>query len=250
MTANIIVGRCCISWFSFELAGFDIDVVRRTWRAALQFFALWVCINVISVQVPRLIIFANFGAAGVSVFAVFVTYTRATRLFSATVSQAAQAEIGRSYVSGGAEEARQIIEQVLGSTIGITLVLLVCELIGAPVIMPLWTNGQMAVNWGLLAVLAAVALVGAYSDALMISLSALNKVGLLSLWYGGVLGFGVALGITLARLGSLVAIVGACLLLPELAVGLFATQVLERSVGRLKLRVPQTGFWFPFGRKL
>ncbi len=244
---DIVVAGYRVPWLSFRLADFDPAVLRETWRPALGFFGLFVCINLIGVQVPRIVVFQAFGAAALSMFTVFVTYTRMARLFSSTVSLAAQAEMGRSYANGGVDEARRLIEHVLGSTVYLTLGLLIFELIAAPVIIPVWTHGEVPIAWDVLVALAIVALVGAYSDTLLISLSALNRVGLISAWYAVGLGLGIVLGIALAPIGGLLAVIAATLFLPELVSGLSATRVLTGIVGITKIRPPSLGFWMPFG---
>src|SRR5205085_710774 len=148
----------------FRLGDFDTGALGRTWKASLAFFGLWICINIIYVQVPRLLVFQFFGAAALATFTVLVTYTRAARMIALMVPQAAQVEIGLAFGDGQTEQFKKLVETAVGWAVVVAAVVLGIAMVLAPFVVPVWTRGHVAVEWGLFTALAVSALVGTYFD--------------------------------------------------------------------------------------
>jgi O-antigen/teichoic acid export membrane protein len=219
-------------WLSWSPQDFDLGMLRRTWRPSLGFFLLYTGVNVVNIQAPRLIVYHYLGAATLVAFTVLATYTKTARNLAAMMSQAAQVEIGRAYAGGGVQLATSLVHNVIAMTVMAGFVLLAAEMALAPLIVPLWTHGQVAVQWDILATLAVVALVGTYFDAALLATSALNKVLLAGLGYWIGLAAGLSLALVLLPPLGVVAVTGIGLLLPELAGSIAATRSLDAVLHR------------------
>jgi O-antigen/teichoic acid export membrane protein len=242
LAMNIVVAVLHAPWVSLSLRNFDFSALRRTWKASLGFFALLVCVVVFATQLPRLIIFHFFGASVLAGFSVLVIYTRAARLLAQTMSQAAQVEIGRAFAHGMLGQVKNIIEAILGGAVGTAGLILVVEIVLAPVVIPIWTHGQVQFSWGVLAALAAVAFVGAYFDAAMVGVAAINRVGSTALAYAAGLVIGLLGGtILLPILGPAAICLG--LMLPELGGAWAAIRTLNNTVPHLGLRALPQSLW-------
>jgi O-antigen/teichoic acid export membrane protein len=242
LTTNMIVALLYAPWISLSLRDFDLGALQRTWKASLGFFALLVCVVVFASQLPRLIIFHYFGASVLAAFSVLVIYTRAARLLAQTVSQGAQVEIGRAFAHGQLGQVKNIIEAILGGAVGTAGLILAVEIVLAPIVIPIWTHGQVRFSWDVLAVLAAVAFAGAYFDAAMVGVAAINRVGSTALAYGAGLTVGLLGGTALLMiLGP----VGICigLLLPEFSGAWAAIRELNNTVPSLGLRALPQSLW-------
>jgi O-antigen/teichoic acid export membrane protein len=226
------VTLCCAPWLSWRVRDFDLAVLRETWRASLGFFLVFAGINVVNIQVPRLIVFHSFGAAALVVFTVLVTYTRTARNLVSMMSQAAQVEVGRAYARADADQTARLVQGVLGSSVALGVLLLAGALLFAPLVIPLWTHGEVAVDWTLLAALAVVALVGTYFDSSILLAGALNRILAAGIGYWIGLIAGTALALMLLPGIGIVAVAGIGLLLPDLIGAIAATRSLEALLRR------------------
>ena len=215
VAVSFAVAIWCAPWISFNPFDFDLRAVKETWKASLSFFCMFVFMSIINVQVTRVIVFHVFGAAVLASFSVLLTYTRAARLIASMLSQAAQVEIGREFGRGSMDGAGKLIQAIVTATLGIGLAVVAVELLLAPVIIPLWTQGRVATSWSLLAILSLVAVAGTYFDALVVPLGAFNRVSASAAGYGAGLLVGLGLGMALLPWLGLSAI-ALYLLVPEL----------------------------------
>lgn len=233
---NVVVALQVAPWVRFKLVDFDTGLLARTWKASLGFFVLWVCVNIVSVHVSRLIVFQFFGASALAAFTVIATYTRAARMVPSMVSQATQVEIGRAFGQRQYDQFRSLVEAVMASTTVIAVVLLVIEVLAAPVVIPLLTRGQFGVDWHLLCMLALIALVGTYFDAVLVAAASLNRVTRIAANYAAALTVGLIAAVLLKDWLGLWAI-GLGLLLPELSGAVTAFRTLRQSVPEHAIRV-------------
>jgi O-antigen/teichoic acid export membrane protein len=219
----------CAPWLSFRFSDFDPDAIRRTWTAAFGFFCIHVCTNLINLHVPRLIVAYSLGPAALSIFTVFITYTRAARNFALMASQATQVEIGKAFAKDGREAARELLTPMLRSALLGAGLLLTAELALAPIVIPAWTHGLVAVDWPLLAAAALVAFVGTYFDATLVAASAFNRVAAAAIFYAAGLVVGIGAALALLPWLGLVAVAGVGMLAPEV-IGAFGATMTIRSV--------------------
>lgn len=219
-------------WLTWRLGDFDATVLRGTWRASLGFFLVFAGINLVNIQVPRLIVFQYFGAATLVVFTVLVTYTKTARNIVAMISQSAQVEVGRAYARADLDQTARLVYGILGTSVALGVLLLAAEILVAPIVIPLWTHGEVEVAWGLLGALAVVALVGVYFDATILLAGALNRILLAGIGYWIGLAAGLALALVLLPSIGIVAVAGIGLLLPDLIGAFAATHALGALLRR------------------
>jgi O-antigen/teichoic acid export membrane protein len=219
-------------WLSWRIGNFDTTVLRATWRASLGFFLVFAGINLVNLQVPRLIVFHYFGAATLVVFTVLATYTKTARNIVAMISQSAQVEVGRAYARADTEQTARLVYGVLGASVALCLLLLAGAMLVAPAVIPLWTHGEVRVAWDVLAALAIVALAGAYFDASILLAGALNRILLAGIGYWVGLVAGIALALLLLPSIGIVAVAGIGLLLPDLIGAFAATHALGKLLRR------------------
>jgi O-antigen/teichoic acid export membrane protein len=219
-------------WLTWRIGDFDTTVLRGTWRASLGFFLVFAGINLVNIHVPRLIVFHYFGAAALVVFTVLVTYTKTARNIVAMISQSAQVEVGRAYARADIDQTARLVCGVLGMSVALGVLLLVGEILVAPIVVPLWTHGEVEVAWDLLGALAVVALVGVYFDAAILSAGALNRILLVGIGYWIGLVTGLALALALLPSIGIVAVAGIGLLLPDLIGSFAATHTLGALLRR------------------
>lgn len=215
LLVDTVVALWVAPWISFRPRDFDVRVLDRAWKASLGFFALWVCVNLLNLQVTRLVVFHFFGATALAVFAVLAMYIRTARAMTLMIAQSAQIEIGRIYAQERADGVRPLVEAMIGWAVLTVSLLLVAAIAIAPFVIPLWTHGQVPINWALLVLLALVAVAGTCFDMLMATAAALSRVGWVAIGYGTGLAAGLA-GAVLLNPWTGVWIVGVALLLPEL----------------------------------
>jgi O-antigen/teichoic acid export membrane protein len=242
LAMNFAVALKYAPWISLSIRDFDIEALRRTWKASLSFFALLIFTTVFAGQVPRLIVFHFFGGAVVASFSILVIYTRAARLLALTMSQATQVEIGRAFAHGRLDQVKGLVETILGSAIGIAGVILIAEFLLAPIVIPAWTHGHVAVSWDVLIALGIVAFVGAYFDAAMVAVAAFNRVGLVALIYGAGLAVGLPASLAgLPYLGPAAIAIG--LILPELGGSCAALKTLREALPSFPISPIPRSLW-------
>jgi len=232
---NLVLTARLAPWLPFHFGAADYETIRRTWKPALGFFCIFVCFNIINVQVPRLIVFHGFGAASLSIFAIYVTYTRAARNLACMIPQSSQVEIGRLFAEGKADRTRRLVETVAVAALGLGFALLVGALVAAPVVIPIWTHSSLSVPWDVLAALTLVALVGTYFDPMLIAAGAMNEMGRVASFYALGIAIGISAAILLMPVAGIAVVAGVCMLPPELAGALAATRTVESLIGRLHL---------------
>lgn len=238
LTLAILLGLAIrlAPWLSFRAKSFDAGAIRRTWKAALGFYCLYISINIGAIHLVRLIISHQLGAEALSIFAVFVTYVRAARLVAVTFSQAAQVEVGRTFGSGQGPLGRELVETMLAGSLAIASVIACMLMMVAPFVIPAWTGKQVSLAWDLLGVLAVTAVVGAYFDAAHLAAAALNRIARIAVGHAAALAVAlVAMVLLLPATGSL-AVAAACMLLPEIGGAIAATRVVNRMVEPPKIR--------------
>lgn len=220
------------SWLSLSWTNFDPAILARICRPAAGFFAIFVCINIVGVYLPRLLISHTLGPVSLATFGVLATYTRTARNLATMTSQASQVEIGRMWASGDIHTVRQLVRRMLRNALLIVIALLIVELLLAPVIIPRWTSGHISPDWGLMSALAAVALIGCYFDGTLLAASALNRVGLVSIGYAAGLALGMSAAIVLLPWTGSLTVIGLCLLLPEIGGVISGHRTLATLTGR------------------
>jgi O-antigen/teichoic acid export membrane protein len=162
-----------------------------------------------------------------------MTYTRAARNLICIIPQSAQVEFGRMYASGNIVQLRNFIETVTAGTVALGATALSIGLLMSPILIPIWTHGNVSGPWDLLIVLTVVCIVGTYFDPLLISSIAMNQMTFVSLSYAIGLAIGIGCGLFLLPSIGLATFAGICLLPPELAGSFAGRRSVEKMVGRM-----------------
>ncbi|MCK1368275.1 hypothetical protein [Bradyrhizobium sp. 62] len=220
------------TWLSLSWTKFDFEILRRICRPAAGFFVIFICVNILGVYAPRLLISHSLGPIALATFGVLATYTKTARNLATMTSQATQVEIGRMWAGGDIQNVRQLIRKMLRNATLIAAMLLVAELLLAPLIIPRWTSGHIALDWELMFALALVALLGSYFDGTLLAASALNRVELISFGYATGLALGICAAIFLLPVSGHLWMIGLCLLLPEIGGVISGHRTLSRLTGK------------------
>ena len=221
---------CSVSWLSFSPAHVDFQIMARIAQPAAGFFVIFVCLNIFSVYLPRILVSHTLGPVALATFSVLVTYTKTARNLATMTSQATQVEIGRLWAGGDLSGARSITQRMLRQAALLAALLLAGALALAPLVIPRWTGGNIALDWPLMASLALVALIGAYFDGLLLATGALNRVALVATGYAAGLAIALTGAMVLLPLTGRLATIGVCLLLPEIG-GIISGRRTLRSLG-------------------
>jgi O-antigen/teichoic acid export membrane protein len=243
VACQLIVIRRVAPSFRLRVSTVEFESLLRLVRPSLSYFVLFVSVNIIGVQLPRLILFSIIGAPAVAIFSVTVTYSRTIRSLAGIITNAMQVEFGRYFGSGDVRGFQSLVIRLCRVTVwaavGSSLLLMAC----AGFFIPLWTNGRIPVEWPLLTLLILGACIGSLADAIMISLTSINRVGRIAIAHLG----GVAVGLTFGSLftsqfGSLAIAVG--LLVPEIVVILLGrTEIARHTSGDRSIRLVELMRW-------
>ncbi|MBV8094260.1 MAG: hypothetical protein JO110_13775 [Acetobacteraceae bacterium] len=204
--------------------------MARISRPAAGFFVILVSLNIFSVYLPRILVSHTLGPVALATFSVLVTYTKTARNLATMTSQATQVEIGRLWASGDFSGARDITQRMLRHATLLVVLLLAGAIALAPLVIPRWTGGNIALDWPLMASLGLVALIGTYFDGLLLATGALNRVALVATGYATGLAIALAGAMILLPLTGRLAAIGVCMLLPEIG-GIIAGARTLRSLG-------------------
>jgi len=216
--------------FRLRPSRIKFDSLLTMVRPSLSYFLLFLSTNIVGIEIPRLIIFSTLGPAAVAIFSVTLTYSRTVRSLAGIVTSAMQVELGRLFGSGDIQRFRSLVVRLCRVTIWSAVSLGLLLLAGAALLIPLWTNGRIAVEWPLLSLLILGASLGSLADAITLSLTSINRVGRVAIASLGGVVIGLALGGLLTRYIGTPAI-AAGLLVPELAVVLLGRIEIAKSAG-------------------
>jgi O-antigen/teichoic acid export membrane protein len=242
---HLMLANRWAAWLTWRGSGLDWTFLKRNWKASFGHFCIFAGFNVINIQVPRLIVFYYLGPAALVAFTVFATYVRTARSFSSMMSQAAQIEVARAFAHADLDRAAVMIKTLFQTTVAFSLAALLAAVVLAPLVIPAWTHGHVAVAWDVLSALAIAALIGTYFDTALLSVSTLNRVLLVAAGYLGGSVLGIAFGILLLPWLGILAVAGIVVLLPELGGAIAATHTLRRLLHR-RIGVLLLGPPFPF----
>ncbi len=230
VACQVIVIRRVAPWFRLRTFTIEFEPLLRMVRPSLSYFALFASLNIFGVQLPRLILFSIVGPAAVAIFSVTVTYSRTVRSVAGIITSAMQVELGRLFGSGDMRRFQSLVERLCRMTVWSALSLSLLLLAGAAFLIPLWTNGRIAVEWPLLTLLVVGACIGSLADAIMVSLMSINRVGRIAIGHLGGVAVGLAFGsLFVNHFGS--AAIAAGLLVPEMVVILWGRIEIGRSTG-------------------
>ncbi|MGQ4274879.1 lipopolysaccharide biosynthesis protein [Terrihabitans sp. B22-R8] len=231
------------NWLSWRVKHLSLDPIRRSWKASLGSYLVFLGFNIVSIHAPRLIVSHELGASMVTVFTVMVTYTRTARSLAGLVVQSMQVEIGRAAASAHWTMLRTMISSALGGSVACCALLLAVALSCAPWMIPLWTHGQIAVDWPILLSLSAVALAGSLFDTLLNITISVKRVLPVAMAYCLGLLLGLVTGWFLIPFWGLVAPAGIGMLLPEIVGAWIGLRVIKPLLGGQSLAARACFVW-------
>jgi len=206
----------------------DRESLLRMLKPSLDYFTLFLSVNIVGVQLPRIVLFSVLGSSAVTIFSVMTTYARTTRVFSGIISFALQVEVGHAYGAGDFSRFVDFVKKMcrvsIWSAIFIGSGLFLCSFF----LIPLWTNGRVSVDLILLIFLIVGSVIGSLVDPIVIALTVINRVGMIGWVHFLSLSLGLAISsIFLSRFGPTAIAIG--LVVPEVAVILLGRSGLGRS---------------------
>lgn len=214
VVANVIAIKRTSPWFRFHADLFDRSMVGLVLKPAASIFVLYVAVNAIGVQVPRMVLFSLLGPAAVVVFTVSMTYARTVRSFAAVVMLSTGVELGRAFGSKDTEKYYAMVARACQSAFWVAVVLALGALTVSPLVIEKWTAGRVHPDYGVLICLLMGAVMASFSDVLANAMIVTNRLWPIAI--GALAGFGVAIGLG-ALLMPLIGTVGMAmaLLIPE-----------------------------------
>jgi len=243
VACQVVVIRRVAPSFRLRVAMVESESLLRLVRPSLSYFVLFVSVNIVGVQLPRLVLFSTIGSSAVAIFSVTVTYSRTVRSLASIITNAMQVELGRYFGAGNVRGFQSLVIRLCRMTawtaVGLSILLIAC----AGFFIPFWTNGRIPVEWPLLMLLVLGACIGSLADAITISLTSINRVGRIAIAYLG----GVTVGLTFgsvftSQFGSLAIAVG--LIVPEIVVILLGRiEISRHSTGVKLIRLVELMRW-------
>jgi O-antigen/teichoic acid export membrane protein len=222
--AHVALTRFWVPWLSFDPRHFDMAVLRRLIRPSLGQFLLYISVNTVIVQVPRIILGHVAGAPAVAIFGVTVTYTRAARTLTTLFSQSLYAETSRAFAEKRHDVLIKMTEGLCQTHLWVSLALMFALIVLGVPIFSIWTHGKIAFDVWLCLFLGFGFVIGAYGDALLTVLLGVNRVFTVAIAH--LCAAAVALGISLPLSASFGATgMAAALILPEAVIAAVAAWV-------------------------
>jgi O-antigen/teichoic acid export membrane protein len=214
VVANVVAIKRVSPWFQFRFSLFDRTMIGLVLKPAASIFVLYVAVNAIGVQVPRMVLFSLLGPAAVVVFTVSMTYARTVRSFAAVVMLSTGVELGRAFGSKDTEKYYAMVARACQSAFWVAIILAVGALAASPLVIEKWTAGRVHPDYGVLICLLMGAVMASFSDVLANAMIVTNRLWPIAI--GALAGFGVAIGLG-ALLMPLIGAVGMAmaLLIPE-----------------------------------
>ncbi len=215
---------------------FETDKESLLWmlKPSIGYFTLYVSVNLVGTQLPRIILFSALGSSAVTIFSVTTTYARTIRVLSGIISPALQVEVGYAY--GAADPSRfvNLVNKMCRISVWSAIVLGGGLFIGSFFLIPFWTNGAVSVNLILLLLLIAGSVIGSLADPIMNALTIINRVGIIAWTHLVTLLLGLAVSsIFLSRFGP--AAIAAALVVPDVVVILIGRREIGRNEGEIEL---------------
>ena len=174
--ALLITGHCVAPWLRISLRAFDTNTLGRLLHPSLGYFVLFASVNILAIQLPRIVLGHFAGAETVAAFAVSVTYVRAARALGGIVAQSSQVELSRGFSEGNVQSIVSMAERICQVSVWGTVAWAALLLGAAGPLFALFTAGRIPINYPLLVWLLAGTVVGAYSDTFQYFLAGINRV--------------------------------------------------------------------------
>lgn len=236
VAAHVALIRRYVPWLRFDLRLFDRQAFRELLHPSLGQMLLYTSVNLLAIQLPRIILAHIAGTVSVAVFAVMMTYVRSGRMLTSFISQSVQVELPRAFAENRRDVVAGLLENLCRVQVWASLAAMLILAVFSAQLFPLLTHGGIAFDAHLFVALAIAAIIGAYVDALSSLLLGINRVFAIAVAHSVAAVFALVLGSALIPLYGIVPLAIA-LILPELATAIVGA----RDVARM-LSLPMTTF--------
>jgi O-antigen/teichoic acid export membrane protein len=148
------IARRVSPWARIRFGVFDWVLLRRLIGPSVGHATIYIAVNSVVVQGPRVVLSAMIGPAAVSIFSVFSTLARSIDHITALVTPVLQLEFARNAsAEDGAVHSRRMV--VYGSQFAIAsyLILSVVIFLAGPFVIPAWTSYKITFDGKLLGVI-------------------------------------------------------------------------------------------------
>lgn len=153
---HVGLARYTSPWARIRLGAFDKVLFRKLIGPSVGHATIYVAVNSVVVQGPRIALSATLGPTAVAVFGVYSTLVRSMEHITNLIAPVLQLEFARnSGTRDGAVSSRQMV--IHGSRFAVASFLAGAGLIAlsSPFVIPIWTGHKMAFDGDLLAILLA-----------------------------------------------------------------------------------------------
>lgn len=243
-------------WLPISPFLFDRKTFARLLHPSLGQFLLFASCNIIAIQMPRILLGHLAGAAGVALFSVAVTYTRAAKMLTSVVAQSFQVELTRAYGEGRYALTARLVETICQMGLWLTGAATLAGIVLAGPLFHVWTRGKLEADHLLIAILGITCIVNAYNDGFMYLLTGINRVWSIATGHLAASLVALTLGVALFPHTGLYG-VAAALMLPDLTVAVVGISDTGRSLHadrrvffRQSLRLPLDSMRAEAGRAL
>lgn len=234
----LVLTRKLVPWLKLSLFAFDRATFRRLLHPSLAQFLLFASVNIVAIQLPRILISSIAGAAAVAGYSVAVTYCRSARMLTGVIAQSFLVELSRAYSERKVALTAKLVESICQLGLWVTIVVAVAMLAVAPPLFHIWTHGRILPDIVLLGLLFGGAVIGALSEGYTYLLMGINRVWPIAVVHLICCAVGLGVGFAAYPVAGVHG-VALGLLLPELSlvvVGLYGvSQSLDLSRKRMLL---------------
>lgn len=182
LTLVLMARRQC-PWLAFRVSAVRWQTASSLIVPSVNNFLVFISVNIISVQLPRIFIPWALNLVALSSFAAMSTYFRTIRSFCAVAPMAVQTEVSLAHGGGEKERLKRIGVMTVTSMLWLSILGAVGALIVGPFVFPLWTANVIPFDWRLGALLAAGVACSTAFDAYLAILLAVNSLGRLPIIY-------------------------------------------------------------------
>jgi hypothetical protein len=164
-------------WIKFRLSSMNGALTSNLILPSLNNFLLFVSVNIVGVQLPRIIIPSILSAGALALFATMTTYFRTVRSFCVVLPAALQVEVSMAHGGGETELLKRMYSFTFRSAIWISMLGGGMALLVGPLVFPLWTRNLISFDWRLGLILLVGLVCAAIFDAIAGLLIAVNRLG-------------------------------------------------------------------------
>jgi len=168
-------------WTTNVRAILGVHEIGRLLHPSLGQFIYYITVNLLAIQLPRIVLEHLAGPASVAAFSVSVIYTRSIRMIVAIINQSPFMDFSWTYAEGKIAKARTLVNIISQASFWMSVIGAIVLITAAGPLFAIWTHGHVTADLSLIALRATGTLIGTYGDAFGILLININRVWSLAL---------------------------------------------------------------------